>query len=427
VSITRGRRVRGGPLLVDIALAAGLSGLSLLAIMGGAGDTGRADPVNVGLLLLQTIPLVARRVAPLPVFAITFGATALHIVSNIGSESLSESLGSLVALYTVAERSERRISVPTVVFTLVTFIVLFTVAGALPQGLAGLVQTLLGVLLAWAFGDVARTRRVVAELLTERARRSESDREERARRAVQAERERIARELHDIVTHHVSVVVIQAAAAQRALEPRPAQARQALEAIEQTGRQALADMRRMLGILGAGGAPRGEDGSGVGAAQVGGSIAPGSHGAATSDPAGLEPLPRLDQLGVLLERVRAAGLPVEIAVAGRARRLDDGIELSAYRIVQEALTNSLKHARGGVARIDLRYEADALEIEVVDGGGTAVAGIEPTHGGRGLIGMRERVAMFGGRFDAGPTADGFRVAARLPLGTAPAAQPPPAL
>jgi signal transduction histidine kinase len=126
-------------------------------------------------------------------------------------------------------------------------------------------------------------------------------------------------------------------------------------------------------------------------------------------------MPGVDRLGELLERVQAAGLPVEIAIRGEQHPLDAGIELSAYRIVQEALTNALKHARGARARVELRYEPAALEIEVVDAGGHAPAGIEDSHDGPGLIGMRERVALFGGRLETGRTGDGWRVLARIPL------------
>jgi signal transduction histidine kinase len=234
----------------------------------------------------------------------------------------------------------------------------------------------------------------------ERASRAEREREERAHRAVADERERIARELHDIVTHHVSVIVIQAGAARRALQRRPDDAAQAIDAIDSTGRLALADMRRMLGILG---------------------TTPAAPAHATAETQALEPLPRLERLGQLIESVRAAGLPVELRVEGERRPLDPGVELSAYRIVQEALTNTLKHANGARASVTVRYEPSALEVRVADDGtGTAATAALDT-GGRGLVGMRERVALFGGTLEAGPDGRGFRVAARLPLDPGPAA------
>ncbi len=183
------------------------------------------------------------------------------------------------------------------------------------------------------------------------------------------------------------MIVIQAGGAKRALESRPEEARGALEAIDATARLALTDMRRMLGMLGEG--------------------------------AGGEPLPGLDRLDALVEQVRGAGLAVELSVEGTRRPLDPGIELSAYRIVQEGLTNSLKHAGGGRARVAVRYLMRSLDIEVEDDRGPGgSAQIEPSHEGRGLIGMRERVAMFGGSLSAGPTADGFRITARLPIDAA---------
>jgi signal transduction histidine kinase len=393
------RAIAANPTLVDVAIAAGLTALSVVAIAGGAGDSGRMEPVSVVLLLLQTVPLAFRRIAPVAVLVVCFAATIGHVALAFGLGSLNESIGSLVALYTVAELRDRRTSVAAAVVIGTTFAILFVASGALPRGLSSLLQTELSVVLGWAFGDFARTRSLVGSLTAERDHLLELERDERAARAVQEERERIARELHDVVTHHVSVVVIQAGAAQRSLGKRPEQVREALAAIEQTGRHALVDMRRMLGILG--------DPAAGPSDELGG---------------GLEPMPGLDRVGELFERVRAAGLPVEVAVTGSPRTLEAGIELSAYRIVQEALTNALKYARGSRATVALRYAPDVLEVEVVDAGGVGRTGVEPGHDGRGLIGMRERVALFGGRLEAGPTRDGFRVAARLPL-RADAAEP----
>jgi signal transduction histidine kinase len=421
VTTTARRAIAVNPLLVDAAIAAALTGLTLIAIIGGAGDAGSREPLSIALLLLQTIPLVLRRVAPLPVLAITYAATFGHILLAFGLDSVNESIGGLVALYTVAEQRDRRTSVPAAIVLAISFGAVFAAAGVLPQGLSGLLQTELSVVLGWAFGDFARTRGFVAKLTADRDRLLELERDERAARAVQRERERIARELHDVVTHHVSVVVIQAGAAQRALDRHPEQVGEALAAIERTGRQALVDMRRMLGILGD-----------ADVATDAGDAGPGS----AAGPTGREPMPGLDRIGELFERVRAAGLPVEVAVSGAPRPLEAGVELSAYRIVQEALTNALKYANGSHATVALRYAADSFEVEVVDAGGAAPAGrvrtsaaggghgdgsgdgsgrFEPAHEGRGLIGMRERVGLFGGQLEAGPTRDGFRVVARLPL------------
>jgi signal transduction histidine kinase len=402
------RALAANPVAVDAVIAGGLTVLSLLAVVGGANDAGARHPLSVALLLLQTIPLVLRRVAPLPVFLVSFGATVAHVILALDQGSLNESLGSLVALYTVAEQSGRRTSVPAAVAMGGTFAALLIASGTLPGSLSGLIQTELTVALAWAFGDVSRVRSVVGRLRAERDALRESEREERAAQAVTDERRRIARELHDVVTHHVTVVVIQAAAAQRALERRPAQAGEALVAIEHAGRLALTDMRRMLGTL--------ADRPATGAAS-------GSSRQASSDGGGpaLAPMPGLAGLDDLLDGVRAAGLPVELSVAGERRSLDPGVELAAYRIVQEALTNALKHAGGGRATVALRYERDALELEVVDTRGAgaaepaAPAPTEAAHTPHGVIGMRERAAVFGGRLEAGATPTGYRVVARLPL------------
>jgi len=183
------------------------------------------------------------------------------------------------------------------------------------------------------------------------------------------------------------VMVIQAGGAARVFDTRPAEARAALDAIAATGRQALTDMRRMLGILG--------------------------------EPDSAEPMPGLDGLDTLVDKIRAAGLRVDLTVTGEPRPLDPGLEVSAYRIVQEALTNSLKHADEGHASVSIHHGKDALELAIDDerGSGTILP-IEPAHHGRGLVGMRERVAMLHGTFYARPTATGFRVTARLPVDAA---------
>jgi signal transduction histidine kinase len=385
-------RLAANPLLVDATIALGLSALSLLTVAGADPDVGGRDPLSITLLLLETLPLVFRRRWPIPVLVVTVGATVLH-ASLVEVGRVNESLGMLVALFTVAERYERRVSVAAAlaVAAVVGGLLAWKAGPALAA--SGIIQTLLAVVIAWALGDWARTRRRYATAIEENARLQEADREERARRAVQDERERIARELHDIVTHHVSVIVIQAGAGLTALDKRPEQSRTALEAIDRTSREALSDMRRMLGILGE----------------------PSTDG----DPS-RAPLPGLDRLGELIESVRAAGLPVELSIEGDRRQLDAGIELSAYRVVQEALTNALKHATGARARVRLAYEPRTLEIEVTDQGGTGQRDLgEIGPGGRGLIGMRERVALFDGDFEAGRIPGGYRVHARLPLGGQP--------
>jgi signal transduction histidine kinase len=386
------------PWLIDATIALGLSALSLLPVASGVAAAGPSDPLSITLLLVQTLPLLVRRRWPLAVLIVTLAATAGH-AWLVQGPIVNESFGSLVALFTFAERYDRRAAVIAAVGVGVTFTAVIMAKGGSAAAIAGSVQTFLSVGIVLALGDWARTRRQYATAIEENARLQESERDERSRRAVDDERERIARELHDIVTHHVSVIVIQAGAGLTALDRRPEKARIALEAIDRTSREALTDMRRMLGMLG---------------------DAPGTPG--TSDEA-RAPMPRLERLGQLIEEVRAAGLPVELSLDGDRRPLDAGVELSASRIVQEALTNALKHARGARARVRLAYEPRAIEIEVTDQGGAGRRDLgEATgSGGRGLIGMRERVALYGGDFDAGPTPTGFRVHARLPIDPEPAA------
>jgi signal transduction histidine kinase len=371
------------PLVVDTAIALFLAALSLLANFGGPA-AGQPTAVGLALLLLESLPLIVRRRFPLAVLAVIVGATVVQIALLPAGQALQAGLGILVAVYTVGERVERRRSVVATALAGAVLAIGFVAQAGIAAVLLSLVQTELIFVVAWLLGDAARIRRLYAGALEERAQRLERERDERAQRAVRGERERIARELHDVVTHHVTVMVIQAGGASRVIELRPDEARMALEAIGATGRLALTDMRRMIGILG--------------------------------EPDASEPTPGLDRLDELLEQLRSAGLAVELVIEGEPRPLDPGLEVSAYRIVQEALTNSLKHARGGRARVVVRYLLDALEIEVEDkrGPGPSTA-VEPPHQGQGLIGMRERAAMLRGTFVAHSTPTGFLVTARLPI------------
>ena len=215
-------------------------------------------------------------------------------------------------------------------------------------------------------------RRVVGDR-ERRAQLAERERDLAAREAVVEERARIARELHDVIAHNVSMMVVQAGAERRVLDDEQASTREVLETIEQIGRGALTEMRRLVGML------RSD----------------------ARDP--LAPQPGLDDVPTLVRQVREAGLPVELHVDGERRELPVGIELSAYRIVQEALTNALKHAGDAHAAVHVRYGADSLELEIVDDGAGAPAAV--SSGGHGLVGMRERVALYGGRLDAGRRAE----------------------
>jgi signal transduction histidine kinase len=241
--------------------------------------------------------------------------------------------------------------------------------------------------LVWVIAVVIRVYRGSIERAERRAALFAADREARAREAVAEERSRLARELHDSVGHALNVVVLHAGAAQRVIETRPELAREALGSIETAGRQALADIERMLGIL-----------------------------RAPDDTVGLDAAPGLGQLETLCEQVREAGLPVILNVEGEGRALPASLDLTAFRIVQEALTNTLKHAGKTQALVTLRYASGELDIDVLDDGRGVAPGV--TGGGRGLLGMRERVVAFRGELTAGPRAGGgFAVHARLPLET----------
>lgn len=268
-------------------------------------------------------------------------------------------------------------------------------------GQTALISVLLAApfVLCWALGRLTRIRRAYYAELEDRAARLERERDARAKVAVAAERARIARELHDVVAHNVSVMVVQADGAAYVLDGSPEQAKEALGAIAATGRQALDEMRRLLGVL------------------------------RTAEPGAGEyvPQPGVDQLPDLLEQVRGAGLAVDFTLEGSPRPLPRGVELTAYRIVQEALTNVRKHG-GPEARADvhIRFGDGTVDVLVEDDGRGSAAELYERGGadgqGHGLIGMRERVGMVGGRLDAGPRpGGGFRIRAVLPLKTVTAA------
>ncbi|MFF7266112.1 sensor histidine kinase [Streptomyces sp. NPDC008159] len=248
--------------------------------------------------------------------------------------------------------------------------------------------------LAWVLGDSLRTRRAYFAQLEERAARLEKEREAQAKVAVAAERARIARELHDVVAHNVSVMVVQADGAAYVLDAAPDQAKKALETISSTGRQALAEMRRLLGVL-----------------------RTGEH----QEVGEYVPQPDVEQIDDLVEQCRTAGLPVDFKIEGTPRPLPSGVELTAYRIVQEALTNTRKHGGPNAgASVRLVYFDDGLGLLVEDDGKGAPHELYEEGGvdgqGHGLIGMRERVGMVGGTLDAGPRpGGGFRISALLPL------------
>ena len=231
----------------------------------------------------------------------------------------------------------------------------------------------------------------------------ENARTEELHRAVEHERARIARELHDVVTHNVSVMVIQAGAARKIMDKSPDRAREALLAVEAGGRAAMGELRDVMGLLRMDLRTETDAGAEQGFER------------ARAEPESLAPQPGLDRLEALAGRMRGAGVPVELTVSGTPRPLSPGVELAAYRVVQEALTNTVKHASGADARVQVSYGEDELQVEVTDTGGRPGSGAA-TGNGRGLIGLRERLSVYGGTLRTGPRPlGGYRVQARIPL------------
>ena len=390
----RGERGTGRrrPPLSDIVLALVLllaqAGVLVAVAIGASRSPGEPSPFPAGpealwvvvvalLIGAETIPLAFRRRRPLLVLGLVVGAAAALTVI---APSPIDVLALWIALYSVAAHTERPIAVRAGLASLAVLVVAIVVARDV--GPVEAVFELGFLALGWMFGAYLGE-------LRGRAARVRREQENETKRAIAEEQARIARELHDVLAHSISVMVVQAAAAEDVFDASPERARESLRSIETTGRHALDEVRRVLDVV----RPSGGDGD------------------------GLAPQPSLSRLEELLARVRAAGLPVTLRIVGPKVDLPDGIDLSAYRIVQEALTNTLKHGTGATeATVELRYAAAEFGVEVCDDG----AGPSPGawRAGRGLIGMRERVAVYGGELTAGPGPNGgFRVVARFPVGS----------
>jgi signal transduction histidine kinase len=365
------------PPLPDLALALVLFLVAVAEVLGApiAEDVVRGGTaLNLAAVAVATLPLAFRRRAPLVVAALVLGAWAGRAVAGPPLEIYPLAVASIVAVYSVAAYGSLRDAL------LGYGLLALTVAVAAEAGTGGdaapdVVPSLVLAGGVWLVGRIARRRHDAALQVERRA-------DERAEEAATLERERIAREMHDAVSHSLASIVMQAGGAQDVLERDPQRAGAALASIESTARQGLGEMRRLLGLLGDGGAPR-------------------------------DPQPGLARLGELLDGARRAGLEVESTVAGDRRPLPPAVDVSAYRIVQEALTNSMKHAGRCRATVVVRFGEGDLELEIADDGPGAAAS---DGRGRGLAGMRERVAVLGGAFSAGPRPDGsgFRVSARIP-------------
>jgi signal transduction histidine kinase len=341
-------------------------------------STERAVAAAAGLVL--TLSLAWRGRAPLAILALALATSVLANSVAVLDAATTPAIALVVAVYSVgAHTSGLRASVGGLG---AAALIAANVADQFSLGDLLFIAMIVGG--AWLAGRAMRYRRERERVLERLTVDLEHEREEKAREAVAEERVRIARELHDVVAHAISVIVLQARGGRRSLATDPGETREALDMIEATGSQALAEMRRLLGML------RRDD-----------------------EEIALAPQPSLRYLDTLTAQVREAGLPVELSVEGEPIELSPGVDLSAYRIVQEALTNALKHAGPATARVVVRYRENDLELEIADTGMGAGAG---DGGGHGLAGMRERVSLYGGKIEAGPRdGGGFAVRARLPL------------
>jgi signal transduction histidine kinase len=348
-----------------------------VGIPGYAGPT----PLAVALIVAMCLPLTWRRRAPVLVL---LASTAFGLLT-IPAEVPSQLFAPLIACYTVASRCARRTSLVAWVLISIGVVLLVGLLEG-PDAYGSMVTSVVVAAGAFLLGDAQRARQARAALLAERAEGLLAERERSAELAVAEERARIARELHDVVAHTVSVMVVQAAAARRVLPTDAERARAAAQQVATTGRHTLAELRRLLGVLH-------EDGA----------------------PASRAPQPDLDDLDDLVAQFAGTPLRVRLRTSGARRRYSPGVELSAYRIVQESLTNALRHSGGARVEVHVGYRADGLAIEVVDDGPAGSAPDRSDGGGHGLVGMRERASLIGGSLQAGPRpGGGYAVTALLP-------------
>jgi signal transduction histidine kinase len=383
------RRLPASRWLFDSGLALVATGVSTAMFV--SNPVARGQPrgtlaLGYALVLLHTLPLAARRRFPLAVLATSVASGLAFAALGLPPDILGVAI--LVAVYSVVAYGDRWVALAGLAVAEAGL-----AAVQLTPGRTGAVTSVInmGVVAAtWLLGQFAHNYRAYAARLEERTAELERAREALARRAVVEERLRLARELHDVVAHAMSVIAVQSGVGAHIANTQPKEARRSLAAIEATSRAALEELRRLLGVL------RQED----------------------EPQASLAPVPGLADLDSLLGEVAKAGLAVRLQVEGTPSPLPAGVDLSAYRIVQEALTNVVKHAGPARAEVVVGYHDRDVTVEVTDDGrgAAAPAGDGQTRVGHGLIGMRERVAAFGGDLEAGPGPDGgFRVVARLPL------------
>jgi signal transduction histidine kinase len=382
--------------LIDIAIAGALTALVQFQIWVGPisqignGPVSGPKPLLALVGLAATAPIAIRRRWPLLAVTIIMGDFAIHpfvATKDFGYPNLNlfeVFLAFLLSVYsTAANTNGRRTWIGAGIIIgaqLVGSLSAVALGNSTPQTGSYFFYTI-----AWILGKTIQHRNELSRRLADRAETLEQTRDAEVDKAVSHERSRMARELHDVVSHSVSLMTLQAGAARQALDVHPQRARQQLLGIESTGREAMVEMRRLLGLL----------------------------REAPDEPA-LEPQPSLRHIDLLVERMKEAGLPVQLSADDIPSSMPRGVDLTAYRIVQEGLTNALKHSNPTCVQVNIRVLESAVEIEVEDDGipGSVSAG---SHG-HGLIGMQERVAIYGGQLDAGPALGrGFRLKARIPF------------
>ncbi|MGS2615688.1 sensor histidine kinase [Micromonospora sp. LZ34] len=388
---------RRHPLVADALLAAGLvAAEALFTLLTPRELWPRPLPAALGWSALCAAPAALRRVAPWPAVGAALATLVLPALLDVAPST--QGLAFIVLTYSIAARRAVREAVAAAVLLWLPAAVVSALtppAGVLEVSPASLVlNNLLVGAVAFSVGRTVHARRTSTEALRERARVAEENQRALAEQAVADERRRIARELHDVVAHHVSVMGVLATGARRVLRRDPDAADEAVATIEETGRATLRELRRLLDVLRTDAEPA----------------------------ADLAPQPGLAGIGALVDQVREAGLPVTLRVEGTPGAMEQGVALTLYRIAQEALTNALKHAGAATAQVRLGFGADAVEVEVTDTGRGPHPGTDRI--GHGLVGMRERVGLYGGvlRIGARP-GGGFRVYARIPVepaGTRPA-------
>jgi signal transduction histidine kinase len=348
----------------------------------------QATPLAWVLAVLIVAPILTHRRFPRASVAVCLVAVVIYAA---GRYVAYPGLAIFVLTFDIALHSRARVAAATLFASAAILALSVNLQPDAAADFATWVQSELGILVAWLTGRNLRHRRARWDELQARTERLEREREDDARRAVTEERLRIARELHDVIAHSMSVIAVQSAVGNHVIDSQPAEARHALAAIEATSRSALTEMRRLLGVLRQEGEPRGS----------------------------LTPAPGLADLASLAGQVQDAGLKVWINVDGQPGAIPAGIDLSAYRIIQEALTNVIKHGAVSAADVTISYRPDSVTVEVTDQGAGAPPAQVPaprTGSGHGIIGMRERVTVFGGEFTAGPGPDGgFRVRACFPI------------